>query len=48
MVIPDPVVEAGEFVVDPPIAPVRVLAGESDDQASNLRVDGWPAWLLGG
>ena len=36
------VAEPDEFAVDAPIAPVRVLAGELDDQLPELGVDRWP------
>lgn len=43
--------ESCEFSVDAPVSPVRVVAGETDDQLPEFGVDGWPSgfrgWWLG-
>ena len=39
--------ESGEFAVDPPVSPVRVLSGHSDDQLPDFGFDWWPAPFRG-
>jgi len=38
-----PDAESGEFAVDAPVAPARVLPGQSNDQRSDVVVGGWSA-----
>lgn len=33
--------------MDTPVSPVRVVAGETDDQFPELEVDGWSSWFRG-
>lgn len=39
--------ESGQFAVDSPVAPVGVLASESDDEFADLGFDWWSAPLSG-
>jgi hypothetical protein len=38
----DLVAEAGEFAVDPSVAPGGVLGGQAEDQGAQAGGDGWP------
>jgi hypothetical protein len=39
----DLVAEQGEFRLDPPAAPYRILPGHAPDQTPDLGIERWPA-----
>ena len=41
---PDLMAEVGEFALDAPVAPGRIVGGHADDQFADLGGGGWPPW----